>query len=285
MKVIEIKKDDMPQKLKQIKSPPKKIYAIGNINLLYEDTFAIVGTRKITSYGIKNCEYFAKELYLRGVPIISGMAIGTDTVAHKTVLENNGKTIAVLGSGFNHIFPKENITLFEEIVDKDGLIITEQEPNVEPNKNNFPKRNRIITALSEGVLVIEAGYRSGTSITAKHAKEQGKLVFAIPGKIDNPVGIGVNELIKNGAILTTKVEDILKFYPKFNVTPKKAMCNKVNKNYEKIINILEEGERSMEELITLSDMKISEIFEILTNMEIENIISKNYIGKYALVKL
>lgn len=285
MKIIEINQEDMPLKLRIIKNPPKKIFAIGNIKLLKEDSFAIVGTRNITGYGKKNCEYFAKELSLREIPIVSGMAIGTDTIVHKTVLENSEKTIAVLGSGFNHIFPKENITLFEEIVEKDGLIITEYEKNVEPNKKNFPKRNRILTALSEGVLVIEAGYRSGTSITARHAKEQGKLVFAIPGKIDSNVGIGVNELIKKGAILTTKIEDILNYYPKFNVIPKKQTINKINTEYEKIINILEEGEKSIQELILLSNIKISDMFEILMNMELENIIFKNYIGKYALVDI
>lgn len=257
----------------------------GNINLLYKKSFAIVGTRKITEYGKKNCALFTRELVLRNIPIVSGMAIGTDTVVHKTVLENFGETIAVLGSGFNYIFPKENITLFEEIVEKGGLIITEYEENVMPNKNNFPKRNRIVTALSEGVLVIEAGYRSGTSITAKHAKEQEKLVFALPGKIDSKVGVGVNELIRKGAILTTKIEDILKYYPNFNKASKKIIIRKLNSNYEKIINILEEGEKSMQELIVLSDIKISEIFGILTNMELENIIFKNYLGKYALVKI
>ena len=160
----------------------------GNINLLNKKSFAIVGTRRITEYGKNNCSLFTRELVLRDIPIVSGMAVGTDTVAHKTTLENFGETIAVLGTGFNHIFPKENITLFEQIVEKGGLVITEYEANIGPNKSNFPKRNRIVTALSEGVLVIEAAYRSGTSITARHAKIQGKLVFAIPGKIDSAVG-------------------------------------------------------------------------------------------------
>ena len=146
------------------------------------------------------------------------------------------------------------------------------------------KRNRIITALSEGILVIEAGYRSGTSITAKHAKEQGKKVFAIPGRTDCNVGIGVNELIKKGAILTTNIEDILKYYPEFAQKVKRVKKN-YNKKYEKIVNILEEGEKSMQELINLSNMKVYELFLLISNMEIENIIFKNYFGKYALVKL
>lgn len=255
----------------------------GNLSLLNKKCFAIVGSRKVTEYGKRNCTLFAQEFALRNIPIVSGMAIGTDTVAHKTVLENYGETIAVLGSGFNHIFPKENITLFKEIVEKDGLVITEYEKNIKVSKEHFPKRNRIITALSEGILVIEAGYRSGTTITAKHSKEQGKLVFAIPGKIDSSVGIGVNELIKKGAILTTNIKDILKYFPEFDVKPCRNI--KHNSSYKKIINILEEGEKGVQEIIILSGMKSSEVFEIITKMEMENIISKNYIGMYTLNKI
>lgn len=284
MKIVEILNKDMPEKLRIIKNSPTKLYAIGNLELLNKKSFAIVGTRKITEYGIKNCKIFAEELSLRNIPIVSGMAIGTDTVAHKTALENMNETIAVLGSGLKEIFPKENVTLFEQIVENRGLVISEYEENSKASKEKFPKRNRIITALSEGILVIEAGYRSGNSITAKHAKEQGKKVFAIPGRTDCNVGIGVNELIKKGAILTTNIEDILKYYPEFAQKVKRVKKN-YNKKYEKIINILEEGEKSMQELMNLSNMKVYELFELITNMEIENIIFKNYFGKYALVKL
>lgn len=285
MKIIEISNKDMPEKLRNIKNAPSKIYAIGNLELLNKKSFGIVGTRRITEYGRKNCIKFAEEISLRDIPIVSGMAVGTDTIAHKVALENMSETIAVLGSGFKHIFPKENITLFEQIVENRGLIITEYEENSMPNKNNFPKRNRIITALSEGILVIEAGYRSGTSITARHAKEQGKKVFAVPGKLDSKLGTGVNELIKKGAILTTKIEDILKYYPEFNKKVKKVKVSNYSKKYEKIINILEEGEKSMQELVNLTNMKLSELFEIITKLELENIIFKNYLGKYALVKV
>lgn len=284
MKIVEILNKDMPEKLRIIKNSPTKLYAIGNLELLNKKSFAIVGTRKITEYGIKNCKIFAEELSLRNIPIVSGMAIGIDTVAHKTALENMNETIAVLGSGLKEIFPKENLTLFEQIVENRGLVISEYEENCKASKEKFPKRNRIITALSEGILVIEAGYRSGTSITAKHAKEQGKKVFAILGRTDCNVGIGVNELIKKGAILTTNIEDILKYYPEFAQKVKRVKKN-YNKKYEKIVNILEEGEKSMQELINLSNMKVYELFELITNMEIENIIFKNYFGKYALVKL
>ena len=182
-KIEKITKKDYPQKLKDITKSPEQIYYVGNIDLLFEDSFGIVGTRKISEYGITNCKNFTKELVLRNIPIVSGMAIGTDTIAHKTTLEYSGKTIAVLGSGFNHIFPEENIELFKNIVYSGGLIITEYEKNVGPDRYNFPKRNRIISALSEGILIIEAAYRSGTSITAKWAYKQGKKVFALPRQI------------------------------------------------------------------------------------------------------
>ena len=181
-KIEKLLKSDFPEKLKNIRKSPEKLYAIGNTKLLFKDSFAIIGTRKITEYGIKNCENFSKEFVLRDIPIVSGMATGTDSIAHKTALFYGGETIAVLGSGFKHIYPGENIELFEKIINNGGLVITEYEYNVEPIKKNFPKRNRIISALSEGVLIIEAAYRSGTSITAKWAYSQGKKVFALPRK-------------------------------------------------------------------------------------------------------
>ena len=179
-KINIVKQEDYPEKLKNIKNYPKKLYTIGNIELLYKDSFAIIGTRKITDYGKKNCEYSSREFSYRKIPIVSGMALGTDSVSHITAIEYNSYTIAVLGSGFNYIYPEENKALFDNIIENNGLVITEYEENIRPNKQNFPKRNRIISALSEGVLVIEAAYRSGTSITAKLALRQGKKVFAVP---------------------------------------------------------------------------------------------------------
>ncbi len=280
-KIIENK--DFPNKLKKIKNSPKKLYAIGNINLLYEDAFAIVGTRKISEYGTKICKFFTKELVLRDIPIVSGMALGTDSVSHKTVLEYSGKTIAVLGSGFNHIFPEENTKLFYEILEKNGLIITEFEEDMKPLKENFPKRNRIITAISEGILVIEAAYRSGTSITARNAKEQGKKVFAIPGRLDNYLGIGVNNLIKEGAILTTNVEDIINSFPQF--INKKRINVKVKKEYKdikykKIYDLVNESGKFVDELLIETKLDFKELIKIITDMELEELIYQEMDGRY-----
>lgn len=285
--IIEIERADFPDKLKNIKNAPKKLYAKGNINLLYEKNFVIVGTRRITEYGENNCKFFAKELALRDIPIVSGMALGTDSIAHKTCLENEGKTIAVMGSGFCNIFPKANLSLYQNIIDNDGLVITEFENQEKPVKENFPKRNRIVTAISEGILVIEAGYRSGTSITVKNAKMQGKKVFALPGKLDSCVGIGVNKMIKNGAILTTNIEDILEYYPDFNQRKRRNINRKINLNikpeYIQIYNSLLDKEKNLDELVMQFNMNLRELLKLLTNMEIDGIIEKD-LGIYRIVE-
>ena len=202
-KFICIDDNEYPEILRKIKNPPNKLFYKGNINLLNEQGISIVGTRHVTEYGKKMTRKFSKEIASRDIVVISGMALGVDSVAHKETLNIGGKTIAVLGSGFNHIYPKENEILFNQIIDGKGLVITEFEDDVKPESINFPKRNRIIVGLSEGVLVIEAGYRSGTSITANLAWKEGRNVYAIPGCLDNKYGVGVNKIIKKGAKLVT----------------------------------------------------------------------------------
>lgn len=273
MKVLKLEQKDFPTKLQQIENSPKQLYYIGNIDLLYQDCFAIIGTRRITNYGIRNCKEFSKEIALRDIPIVSGMAIGTDTVAHKTAIEYGGSTIAVLGGGLERIFPKQNYELFNQIVEKGGLVITEYENDVEPDKTKFPQRNRIVSAISEGVLIVEAAYRSGTSITAKYARQQGKKIFAIPGKLDNSFGAGVNKLIKEGAILTTEIEDILVNYPQFmNKKRKDEVQKEIKKEYKKIYKILNREDCTIDDLINQTDYEIKQLLKILSNMQIENII-------------
>lgn len=289
MNYKELKYDRFPAKLKNIKNPPKKLYILGNEKLLYENCFGIVGSRKITEYGIKNCEYFTKEIVLRDIPTVSGMAIGTDSIVHKTTLEYSGKTIAVLGSGFRNIYPEKNIILFNEIIAKDGLVVTEYELDEKPKKENFPKRNRIITALSEGILVIEAAYRSGTSITANKAIEQGKKVFAVPSSLDNYLGVGVNNLIKKGAILTTNINDIIEHYPQFIIKMRKTIykkdniCLKIKDEYKEIYNILKNKPLFLEEIKTKLETK--ELLIMLTNMELDGLIKQEADGKYILKEM
>lgn len=274
-----------PEKLKKIKNPPLKLFAIGNLKLLNKPSIAIVGTRNITKYGIKNCENFAREITQKDIPIISGMALGTDTIAHKTVLEYGGETIAVLGGGFNNIFPKENISLFEKIIENNGLVITEYEPNIRASSKRFLERNRIVSGLSEGVLVIEAAYRSGTSVTAKYAYKQGKVVMALPGRLDNSYGVGVNKLIQNGAKLVTCIEDIMECFPQFTNKLGKSSIQKqitfwdVKEEYREIMNILKNKTLSIEEIVQLSEEKnLRKIMNLLINMELDGLLVQE-IGK------
>lgn len=236
IQVIHIKDENYPQLLKQIYNPPKEIYVIGNKEILKEKSIAIVGCRDATEYGKKAAKYFAYKLAKKGIHIISGLAKGVDSYAHigaitaqsvdnypQTKLSNSktvesypqqpelstiGKTIAVFGCGLNTIYPKENIELAKEIIKTGGTIISEYPLGTKPEKNNFPQRNRIISGLSQGVLVIEAKEKSGSLITADFALEQGKEVYAVPGNINSLYSVGTNMLIKQGAKLVTHYSEI-----------------------------------------------------------------------------
>lgn len=279
-KILKIKDEKYPEKLRRIKNPPNKLYYIGNIDLLKKPIFAVIGTRNITEYGKKYGKIFSKELAKKFV-IISGMAKGVDTIAHKSTIEIGGETIAILGSGFNNIFPKENIQLFKQIIEYKGLILSEYSPNVIAKSSNFPKRNRIVSGLSDGVLIVEAGYRSGTTITAKLAKEQEKKIFAIPGSLENIYSVGANKLIQEGAILVTRIEDITAHYPQIiNKKWKKVdMIPQIKDEYLEIYKILQNEQMGIEELsIKLKNKDIREIANLLTMMEIEDLIVQE-IGK------
>ena len=216
-KIYEINETDehYPEKLLQIKDRPNKIYAVGNIELLNNKSIAIVGSRISTAYGEYYAAKFAKEISKKGITIISGLAKGIDTVAHQNSKQEKGRTIAVLGCGFNHVYPKENEELFNEIIDDGGCIVSQYSPDTDINLKEVPFRNRIISALSEGVLIVEARHRSGSGVTAKYAFEQNKKVFCLPNQIGVTTGVGTNNLIKEGAKITTCVNDILEEY-KFN---------------------------------------------------------------------
>lgn len=182
MKILEIGDKLYPKKLLDIYNPPKKLYIMGNLEILSDFGIGIVGTRDASEYGKNITKSLAYGLAKKGINVISGMAKGIDTAAHRGALLAKGKTIAVLGGGFNNIYPKENIELFKNILDRGGAVITEYEENVQAIPENFPKRNRIISGLSSGIVVTEAKERSGSLITADLALEQGKEVFAVPRK-------------------------------------------------------------------------------------------------------
>ena len=192
MRIIEIISYDSskyPNLLKQISNAPQILYVDGNSKILNNIAISIIGSRSCSENGIKQAKQFAYELAYQNIVIVSGMAKGIDTAAHIGTLEAGGKTIAVLGCGFKHIFPKENIGLFKKIIESGGAVISEYPPETEASSKRFLERNRIVSGLSMATLVIEAAYRSGTSVTAGLAKKQGRKVFCIPHEMENMHGV------------------------------------------------------------------------------------------------
>ncbi len=206
--IININDSEYPQKLRNIYDPPITLYAKGNVDILKNTGFAVIGSRNATKYGINVAKDVSYLLAKSGITIISGLARGIDRAAHLGALSAEGKTIAVLGCGVDICYPGENVGIYKEILSK-GLVLSEYIVGTKPNSGNFPARNRIISGLSEGVLVVEAKMTSGAIITADLALEQGKDVYAVPGNINSPYSEGTNELIKQGAIIVTNPSDIL----------------------------------------------------------------------------
>ncbi len=262
-----------PQKLKNIKDSPQQLYLEGNIQLLKKPSIAIIGSRACTKYGERMAQKFSKELGEYGIITISGLAKGIDTCAH---LGNIEKTIAVLPCGIKNIYPKENKKLYQKIIENKGLIITEYSEDIKADSNKFLERNRIVSGLSIGILVIEGGYRSGTSVTARLAEIQQKPIFCIPSSLENPKGITPNKLIKEGAHIVINVEDIIKEYPNLNLkkieTPIKQMdIEQISEEHKEIYDILDkENVLHINEVCKKAKLNINEVSYKLMLLELED---------------
>jgi len=276
--VITIYDENYPKGLKNIYNKPLVLYIKGTI--LEDDEFAIavVGSRKATSYGKWATEKFVKELVKLDITIVSGLAAGIDSIAHKTALEFNGRTIAVLGNGLDIVYPNSNRDLYKEIA-KNGALITEYFCGVAPLPYNFPQRNRIISGLSLGVVIIEAKNKSGSLITAQHALEQGKEVFAVPGNINSIFSEGTNRLIKDGAKLIMDVEDIIEEL--YQLQEKLNSIKKSNIDYSnlseleiKIIDLIKEGPIHCDKIALKTGMNISTVNSILTILELKGVVKE-----------
>lgn len=272
---IKIEDNNYPEQLRKIENPPKQLYLEGNIHLLNVPGIAIIGSRECTKYGEKMAKKFAKQLSIYGLTIISGMAIGIDSFAHIGCIEGTGKTIAVLPSGLNKIYPQENEKLLKTILENGGLIITEYEENEEANSKKFLERNRIVSGLAIGTLVVEGGYRSGTSVTAKLTKNQEKNIFCIPSSLENKKGITPNKLIKEGAFLVTEVEDIISKYQELKLKKKSAKKSKkeviVNEEFKEIYNCLDdENAIHINEISKKLKLNINEVSYKLMMLELQD---------------
>lgn len=258
---ISIEDKEYPQNLRKIKNPPLKIYARGNINLLNELGIAVIGSRTTSIYGKKMCKVFVNNLVGYNLNIISGLASGMDSAAHKNCIEAGGKTIAVLPCGLKHIYPKSNEELYNKILETEGLILTEYEPNEKESQEHFRERNRIVAGLGIGTLVIESHRVSGTSITVRNTAEQDKKSFCIPSSLENQKGLGNNEMIRDKrAKLVMTVEDIIEEYPNLN------LCRKEN---FKFLEIKEEKNKKIKEKHTNININVSK-----ENLEVYNALSK-----------
>src|SRR5712672_2367347 len=207
-KVLTLADTDYPKQLLEIADPPALLYVAGNAMLLSSPALAVVGSRNATPQGLKNAQSFARTFSEAGLVIVSGLAIGVDSAAHSGGLEGRGSTIAVLGTGIDIVYPRRNESLAQEISLR-GALVSEFPLGTPPNPGNFPRRNRLISGLARGCLVVEATLDSGSLITARLAAEQGREVFAIPGSIHSPLSKGCHALIKSGAKLVESADDVL----------------------------------------------------------------------------
>ena len=208
IRIITCLDEEYPDILRHIHDPPLALYIRGDFESGDENSVAVVGTRRPTHYGREVAESFSFSLTKAGTTVVSGLAAGIDTCAHRGALKAGGRTIAVMGGGFDHIYPASNVSLCDGIAEA-GAVVTELPLSKRPDKSTFPMRNRIVSGISRGVVVVEAGCKSGALITASEALDHGRQVFAVPGRIDSPRSFGTNTLIRDGAKLVCSVDDIL----------------------------------------------------------------------------
>ncbi len=277
--VIPITDKRYPSLLKKIYDPPLLLYVKGDIDALNYPMISIVGSRFSTRYGCEIAFNFASQLSELGITIVSGMAVGIDEFAHKGALFSKGKTVAVLGSGLYYIYPPENKKLYSDIVES-GLVVSEFPLTSKPEKYNFPRRNRIISGLSLGTIVVEARMRSGALITSSFAAEQNREVFAVPGPINSETSKGTNSLIKNGAKLVQKIEDVL---DELNIDLKTIKQEKLEKKEEDGLDDLTDEEKfllkfvgdepkNVEEIIKSSKLEAKAVESLLMMLEIKGLI-------------
>jgi DNA processing protein len=281
--VISILDKEYPKGLREISDPPICLYVKGDfINYPFENKthIAVVGTRKPTSYGQYVTKKITSELVESGVAIVSGMALGIDAISHKTTLNANGHTIAVLGCGVDIVYPRENAQIYNDIIKKGGLIVSEFPPGTISLKGHFVARNRIVSGISDGVLIVEGLRQSGSLITARYALNQGKDVFAPPCPINSDYSYAPNTLLKEGAKIVTEGADILVEYGVSQKnTPEKDISD-LSAEQLGIINELKKESLTVDELSLRLSTPISKLLPELTICELRLLVVKNQIGKY-----
>lgn len=258
--------------LGSIPKPPKYIFFKGSIPSTRLPSVAIVGTRKPTPYGKEVAHMLSYELAKRGIVIISGLALGTDGIAHAAALEAGGITVAVLANSVDTIYPRTNQGLADAIIRQNGAVLSEYEPPMNARNYQFLARNRIVSGLADAVIIVEAAARSGTLSTAMHALEQGKEVFVVPGNITSPLSRGCNQLLKQGAQPVLQVEDILEIIAPNLATGQAVLPLGSTPLESTIISLLQSGIRDGDEIHAKSGVSLSDFNQALTMLEIEGTI-------------
>jgi len=275
---IDIDSVEYPARLREIHDPPEQLYCTGNIALLNERSVGVVGARKNTVYGKNVAIMIGRRLAESGLTVTSGLALGIDGYSHEGALEADGKVIGVLGSGIDHMTPQRNRNLMKRGLENGGLVVSEYPPDVEGFKSNFPARNRIISGLSEALVVVEAGIDSGSLITAKCASDQGRTVYAVPGNINSQTSIGCNLLIRDGAVPLIIIDDMIR---DIGAVPKKAdaVSSDLDEDERLVFNAVRQmSGATMEEIISITGLSPGLANSLVTIMEIKGVV-ESYAGR------
>lgn len=281
-KVITIDDDEYPSLLRETPTPPLVLYVLGEITEQDAYTMAIVGTRTPSSYGKSVAYKIGYDLARSGITVVSGLAKGLDSEAHRAALKSGGRTFGVLGSGLLRLYPKGNEKLAKQIR-KQGAVISEFPLETEPFRSNFPIRNRVISGLSYGTIVVEAAAKSGSLITAGFATEQGRTVFAVPGNIDQPTSSGTNRLINQGAVLYESCDDLFREIPYLNGAqgqPVAPVANQIQKmpnltpDEKKVVTLFAGQPLHIDELTEASDAPVPELSVLLLTLEMKQVLTK-----------
>ena len=283
IKILTWEDQAYPQRLKEIEQPPPVLYIRGDY--LPDDLFAvaIVGTRRVTAYGRQITEELAAYLARNGITVVSGLARGVDAIAHQTALKAGGRTLAVLGSGVDKIYPPEHRAMAERMMEQ-GAILSDYAPGTPPDASNFPPRNRIISGLSLAVVVIEAGETSGALITAEFAAEQGREIFAVPGSILAPQSKGTNKLIQNGALPLLSVNDLMQALDLTRMGEQKSARKAIpsDETEARLMKVLGEEPLHVDEIRNQAELPIEKVSATLALMELKGLVRQvggmNYVA-------
>jgi DNA processing protein len=274
-----------PKQLREIHSPPIVLYVWGELTERDQHAIGVIGSRRTTHYGLESAKKLSYQLAYAGLTVISGLARGIDTAAHQGALAAKGRTVAVIGSGLSKLYPPENAALAEKIRSGNGALVSEFSMEIEPDRQTFPMRNRIISGWSQGLLVVEAGANSGALISVAQALEQGRNVYAVPGHINAPTAIGSNRLIQQGAKLVMDANDILEdlqiLLPDSKPPPAAAVraLPELSEEERRIYDSIGETETSIDDIATKAELPSGTVSSNLLRLELKKLV-KQLPGKY-----